>query len=77
MSLFPILLKRSALMQGFIVTNYSARFGEGVQQLAQWLGEGKLTCRETIVEGFETLPETFVSLFHGKNTGKLLVKISD
>jgi NADPH:quinone reductase len=75
--LFPILLKRSVLMQGFIVRNYSARFGEGIQQLAQWLGEGKLTYQETIVEGFETLPETFISLFHGKNTGKLLVKVSD
>jgi NADPH-dependent curcumin reductase CurA len=71
----PLMVKKSALMQGFIVSNYSARFGEGVQQLAQWLGEGKLTYQETIVEGFENLPETFIGLFHGKNTGKLLVKL--
>lgn len=71
----PILVKKSALMQGFIVTNYSSRFGEGVQQLAQWLGEGKLISQETIVQGFENLPETFISLFHGKNTGKLLVEM--
>lgn len=73
----PLMVKKSALMQGFIVSNYSARFGEGIHQLAQWLGEGKLTSRETIVQRFETLPETFISLFHGKNTGKLLVKVSD
>jgi hypothetical protein len=71
----PTLLKRSALMQGFIVTNYTSRFGEGIQQLAQWIGEGKLTYQETIVHGFETLPETFIGLFHGKNTGKSLVEI--
>jgi len=70
----PLMVKKSALMQGFIVSNYSSRFGEGIQQLAQWLGEGKLTYQETIVEGFEKLPETFIGLFHGKNTGKLLVK---
>lgn len=71
----PLMVKKSALMQGFIVSNYSARFGEGIKQLAQWLGEGKLTYQETIVQGFETLPETFIGLFHGKNTGKLLVKV--
>jgi NADPH-dependent curcumin reductase CurA len=72
----PQMVKKSALMQGFIVSNYSARFGEGIHQLAQWLGEGKLTYKETIVEGFEKLPETFIGLFQGKNTGKLLVKTS-
>jgi NADPH:quinone reductase len=72
----PQMVKKSALMQGFIVSNYSARFGEGIQQLAQWLGEGKLTYKETIVQGFETLPETFIGLFHGKNTGKLLVQVN-
>ena len=73
----PALLKKSALMQGFIVSNYASRFSEGMQQLAQWLGEGKLTYQETIIQGFETLPETFIGLFQGKNTGKLLVEISD
>jgi len=72
----PLMVKKSALMQGFIVSNYSARFGEGIQQLAQWLGEGKLTYKETIVQGFETLPETFIGLFQGKNTGKLLVEVN-
>ena len=72
----PLMVKKSALMQGFIVSNYSARFGEGIQQLSQWFGEGKLTYKETIVQGFETLPETFIGLFHGKNTGKLLVEVN-
>jgi NADPH:quinone reductase len=68
-------VKKSALMQGFIVSNYSDRFGEGVNQLAQWLGEGKLKYKETIIQGFETLPESFIGLFHGQNTGKMLVEI--
>lgn len=71
----PIMVKKSALMQGFIVNNYYQRFGEGVKQLAQWLGEGKLTYKETIVQGFENLPETFLGLFDGKNTGKMLVEM--
>ncbi len=72
----PSLLKKSALMQGFIVSNYASRFEEGIKQLAQWLAEGKLTYQETVSKGFETLPDTFIGLFQGKNTGKLLVEVS-
>jgi NADPH-dependent curcumin reductase CurA len=69
------MVKKSALMQGFIVSNYASRFGEGIHQLAHWVVEGKLTYQETIVQGFEKLPETFIGLFQGKNTGKLLVEV--
>ncbi len=71
----PSLLKKSALMQGFIVSNYASRFPEGVSQLAQWFGDGKLSYQETIIKGFERLPEAFIGLFEGKNTGKSLVEI--
>ena len=70
-----IILKKSALIQGFIVSNYAARFPEGVMQLTQWLNEGKLTYQETIIKGFDKLPEAFIGLFEGRNTGKMLVEI--
>lgn len=69
------LLKKSALMQGFIVSNYASRFPEGVRQLSDWLGKDKLSYQETIIKGFEKLPEAFIGLFEGKNTGKLLVEM--
>lgn len=71
----PTILKKSALMQGFIVSNYAARFPEGVKQLAQWLSEGKLTYQLTITKGFENLPAAFMGLFEGQNMGKSLVEI--
>ncbi len=70
-----MLLKKRALMQGFIISDYYNRFPEGVKQLATWLGEGRLNSQETIVKGFEKLPEAFIGLFEGKNTGKSLVEI--
>lgn len=73
----PYLLVNSALMKGFIVSNYAARFAEGGKQLAQWLAEGKLKYFETFVEGFENAPRAFLDLFAGKNLGKQLVKVSD
>jgi NADPH-dependent curcumin reductase CurA len=71
----PLLLKSSARMQGFIVRDYASRFPEGMQQLAVWLKDGKLKYRQTVVKGFEKLPETFIGLFEGKNTGKMMVEV--
>lgn len=69
------LIKKSALMHGFIVSDFSAKFAEGAKQLTQWLQEGKLTYEETVVEGFEAIPQAFIGLFSGKNKGKMIVKI--
>ena len=71
----PLLVTRSILMQGFIVSNYADKFPEAMQHLAGWLKEGKLTYQETVVEGFDKIPEAFIGLFEGKNEGKMVVKI--
>ncbi|SFL95444.1 NADP-dependent oxidoreductase [Salibacterium qingdaonense] len=73
----PILVKSRALIQGFIVGDYASRFQEGSEKLAAWLSEGKLTYEETIVEGFENVPDAFLGLFTGENLGKQLVKVSE
>ena len=72
----PALLVKSALMKGFIITDYAARFAEGVTNLAQWLAAGKLKYAETIVEGFENTPNAFIGLFCGDNLGKQIVKVA-
>ncbi|QJC95290.1 Putative oxidoreductase YncB, NADP-dependent oxidoreductase YfmJ [Bacillus mojavensis] len=71
------LIKTKALMQGFIVSDYSDRFPEGAKQLAEWLRDGKLHYEETITEGFENIPDAFLGLFKGENKGKQLIKVSD
>lgn len=72
----PYLLINSALMKGFIITDYAPRFLEGVMPMAKWLAAGKLKNAETIVEGFENTPAAFIGLFKGENLGKQLVKVS-
>jgi hypothetical protein len=72
----PALLVNRASMKGFIITDYAARFGEGVMNLAKWLGAGKLKYAETVVEGFENTPNAFIGLFSGENLGKQIVKVS-
>ena len=75
LSVQPFLVKNSALMQGFIVSNYADKFPEAMTHLSGWLAEGKLNYTETIVEGFNNIPKAFIDLFDGKNTGKMIVKI--
>jgi len=70
-----LLVKNTALMQGFSFTNYSSRFPEALDRLSGWIKEGKLKYKEHIIEGFENAPNAFSGLFSGKNIGKLLVKI--
>ena len=72
----PYLLVNSARMQGFIITDYLARSAEGIPQLGQWLGAGKIKYAENIVEGFEQTPRAFLGLFTGENLGKQLVKVA-
>jgi len=71
----PIILTRSALMQGFIVNDYASRFSEGFKDLASWVGSGQLKYKNTTYNGFEKLPEAFIALFEGKNLGKLIVEV--
>ncbi|HYV00546.1 MAG TPA: NADP-dependent oxidoreductase [Pyrinomonadaceae bacterium] len=72
----PALLVNRAMMKGFIITDYAARFAEGVVNLAQWLVAGKLKYAETVVEGFENTPKAFIGLFSGENLGKQIVKVA-
>ena len=60
--------------EGFIVSRWLERWMEGIMQMAQWMREGKIKTEETVVEGFENMPEAFKGLFTGANKGKMVVK---
>jgi NADPH-dependent curcumin reductase CurA len=62
-------------VQGFIYTDYMARMGEFHRDMGQWIAEGKVRERDTVVEGLENMPRAFLGLFEGANTGKMLVKV--
>ncbi|MBF8150621.1 NADP-dependent oxidoreductase [Winogradskyella sp. F6397] len=75
LSVQPFLVKNSALMQGFIVSNYTDKFPEAMKNLSTWLAEDKLKYSETIVKGFDNIPNAFIDLFEGKNKGKMVVEL--
>ncbi len=71
------LLVNRARMEGFLVFDFAARYGEAAREMAGWMVQGKLKSREDVVPGLETFPETFLKLFKGENFGKLVIKVAD
>lgn len=69
------LLVNHASMTGFVMSDYLDRYGEAVQEMAGWLASGKLVSREDIAHGLENFPDTLLRLFHGENTGKLVLEV--
>lgn len=65
-------------MQGFIVFDFIKEYGQARQQLAQWLEEGKIKGRTTIVKGGVAKAEyALLDLFEGRNTGKMLLEVKN
>lgn len=63
-------------MEGFMVYRWYDRWNEGISYMANLIQEEKLKIKETVVDGFEKMPEAFIGLFNGSNTGKMVVKIT-
>eukprot|EP00127_Corallochytrium_limacisporum_P002880 Clim_evm59s142 gene=Clim_evmTU59s142 len=71
---FFITTKRLTV-RGFIVSDWLSEFPAGAAELGKWVQEGKLRSEETVREGFNSLPDAFIGLFQGENTGKMVVKM--
>ena len=70
-----LLIVFRARMQGFLVTDYAARFGEAIPRLARWVTNGDIRYREHVTEGLENAPRAFIGMLNGENRGKALVKV--
>jgi len=60
----------------FIVIEWIEEFETASQALGDWIKNGQLKYRETVVEGLENAPMAFQMLFTGENFGKLMIKVS-
>ena len=67
----------SITMRGFLARDFGHQWPEALANIIQWTKEGKIVHREDLREGFERLPQTYLSLFDGSNNGTLLAKIAD
>ena len=73
-NMFMVVTKRLRL-QGYIISDHFDRFGEFAREAGEWVRDGRLQYRETIVEGIQNAPHAFLGLLRGENIGKMLVKV--
>ena len=64
------------MIHGFLVGDYLHRQEAFLSDMNGWVKEGRVQGREDIVDGLENAPGAFLGLFSGRNTGKLLVRVS-
>jgi NADPH-dependent curcumin reductase CurA len=62
-------------MTGLLVSDHMHRAAEFYQEMGSWLAAGKLQSEETVHDGLDSMPDAFLGLFSGGNTGKMLVKV--
>lgn len=72
------ILRMKVKVQGFIIFDSFplSTYKEFVQDMRQWLDEGKVEYKEQIVQGLESAPAALNDVLLGKSFGKVVVKVS-
>jgi NADPH-dependent curcumin reductase CurA len=71
------LLVNRARMEGLVVFDYAARYGEAVAEMAGYLKDGRMKSKEDVVRGgVVAFPATLNRLFSGENFGKLVLEVA-
>ena len=71
------LVNKSARMEGFLLTDHIERYAEAVQQLQAWILDGSLKYQIDILDSLDQLPEAMSRVFHGRNRGPQLLRLSE
>ena len=70
-----VFLVKRFRIEGFIVSDHMELWPQALAELMGHVAAGRLKWRETIREGLANAPHALVDLLHGKNFGKMLVKV--
>merc|ERR1712110_1269094 len=73
--ILPLCIFKELMVEGFLVGRWAGpQWVEGIKAMAGWVASGKIKVRETVVDGFDKMPQALMGLFTGDNTGKMVVK---
>jgi len=62
-------------MKGFLYGDYVSRLEEFYREMGALMASGAVKSHETVLHGIENMPDAFLGLFTGANTGKMLVRL--
>jgi len=71
----PMIIGKRLTLRGFIVFDHHDLRPQFEAEVGQWLAEGKIAWRETVVEGIDNAVNGFRDLLAGANTGKMLIRL--
>jgi NADPH-dependent curcumin reductase CurA len=74
--LMRAILTKRLTFRGFIVSDFSARYGDFMRDVSAWIHEGRIKYREDVIDGLENAPRGLIGLLRGENFGKLLVRVA-
>lgn len=64
-------------IRGFTGADFPHLRDDFRREMTQWLRQGRIRYRETVLDGIEAAPRALIGLFQGLNTGKMLVRLAD
>lgn len=68
-------IRKRILLQGLLVSDHWQHYGDFLAEAIPAFEAGALQSEETVYEGLASMPQAFIGLFEGRNTGKMLVKL--
>ena len=74
---YMMIISMRIRMQGFIVFDFADKYAEARKQLAQWLSEGKLKRKETVIQGGISMSGHNWGVKSLTTTGKIMVQVAD
>ena len=70
-----MIIGKRLTLRGFIVFDHSDLRPQFESEVGQWLAEGKIVWRETLVDGIDNAVNGFRDLMAGANIGKMLIRL--
>ncbi|MGY0062089.1 NADP-dependent oxidoreductase [Streptomyces sp. LZ34] len=64
-------------VQGMLVNDHQHLQQQFVEEVGDWLREGKLHYRETVIKGVDNAVDAFLGMLRGANIGKMIVALND
>ena len=60
-----------------VVFDYAPKYEKAIDQISEWIQEGKILINEDIYEGIDNFRSVFLKLFNGNKMGKLILKVKN
>ena len=72
-----LLVNKRIRMEGFLVFDFAASYGEARDQMKIWIIDGQLNPLNDEFDGLEKAPAAFVDMLAGGNVGTRMIRVAD